>query len=42
MKKTLLLPIALAILAFLLLPMPGLTAPLSSRIESKRDQIEQH
>ena len=42
MKKTLLLPIALAVLAFLVLPMPGLSAPLSSRIEQKREQIEQH
>src|SRR5215203_5916704 len=42
MKKTLLLPIALAILAFLLLPMPGLSAPLSSRIEDKRQQIDSH
>jgi murein DD-endopeptidase MepM/ murein hydrolase activator NlpD len=42
MKKTLLLPIALAALAFLVLPMPGLSAPLSSRIEQKRSQIEQH
>ena len=42
MKKTFLPPIALAILAFLLLPMPGLTAPLSSRIDEKRDQIQNH
>jgi peptidoglycan hydrolase CwlO-like protein len=42
MKKTLLLPIALAVLAFLVLPMPGLSAPLSSRIDTKRKQIEQH
>src|SRR5215208_2846220 len=42
MNKNLLLPIALAILAFLLLPMPGLSSPLSSRIEDKRQQIEQH
>ena len=42
MKKTFLLPIALAILAFLVLPLPGLSAPLSSRIEEKRDQIQRH
>jgi murein DD-endopeptidase MepM/ murein hydrolase activator NlpD len=42
MKKTLLLPIALAVLAFLLLPMPGLSAPLPSRIEEKRQQIQKH
>ena len=42
MKKSFLLPIALAILAFLLLPLPGLSAPLSSRIQEKRSQIEHH
>jgi murein DD-endopeptidase MepM/ murein hydrolase activator NlpD len=41
MKKTFLLPIALAILAFLLLPLPGLSAPLTSRIQEKREQIQQ-
>jgi murein DD-endopeptidase MepM/ murein hydrolase activator NlpD len=41
MKKTFLLPIALAVLAFLVLPLPGLSAPLSSRIEEKRDQIQE-
>lgn len=40
MKKTFLLPIALALVAFVLLPMPGLSAPLDSRIEEKRAQIE--
>jgi murein DD-endopeptidase MepM/ murein hydrolase activator NlpD len=40
MKKSFLLPIALAVMAFLVLPLPGLSAPLSSRIEEKRDQIE--
>ena len=41
MKKTFLLPIALAILAFLVLPLPGLSAPpLSSRIEEKREEIQ--
>jgi murein DD-endopeptidase MepM/ murein hydrolase activator NlpD len=42
MKKSFLLPIALAVTAFLLLPLPGLSAPLSSRIEQKRGQIERH
>ncbi len=40
MKKTFCLPIALALMAFLVLPMPGLSAPLSTRIEEKRSQIE--
>jgi murein DD-endopeptidase MepM/ murein hydrolase activator NlpD len=40
MKKSFLLPIALAVTAFLLLPMPGLSVPLSSRIEKKREQIQ--
>jgi murein DD-endopeptidase MepM/ murein hydrolase activator NlpD len=42
MKKSFLLPIALAVVAFLVLPLPGLSAPLSSRIEKKRDEIAQH
>ena len=42
MKKSFLLPIALAVTAFLLLPLPGLSAPLSSRIEQKRQEIERH
>jgi len=42
MKKSFVLPIALAVTAFLVLPLPGLSAPLSSRIDQKRDQIEQH
>jgi murein DD-endopeptidase MepM/ murein hydrolase activator NlpD len=42
MKKSFLLPIALAVLSFLVLPLPGLSAPLSSRIEQKRDQIQKH
>jgi murein DD-endopeptidase MepM/ murein hydrolase activator NlpD len=41
MKKTFLLPIALALSAYLLLPLPGLSAPLSDRIEDKRAQIEE-
>ena len=40
MKKSFLLPIALAVTAFLVLPLPGLSAPLSSRIQEKREQIE--
>jgi murein DD-endopeptidase MepM/ murein hydrolase activator NlpD len=42
MKKTFLLPILLAIVAFLVLPLPGLSAPLSSRIEEKKEQIQRH
>jgi murein DD-endopeptidase MepM/ murein hydrolase activator NlpD len=42
MKKSFLLPIALAVLAFLVLPLPGSSAPLSSRIQEKRQQIERH
>ncbi len=42
MKKSFLLPISLAVLAFLVLPLPGLSAPLSTRIEKKRNQIERH
>jgi murein DD-endopeptidase MepM/ murein hydrolase activator NlpD len=41
MKKSFLLPIALAVTAFLVLPMPGSSAPLSSRIEEKREQIDE-
>ena len=42
MKKSFLLPITLAAIAYLVLPLPGLSAPLSSRIDQKRQQIEQH
>jgi murein DD-endopeptidase MepM/ murein hydrolase activator NlpD len=42
MKKSFLLPIALAVIAFLVLPLPGRSAPLSSRIQEKREQIERH
>jgi murein DD-endopeptidase MepM/ murein hydrolase activator NlpD len=42
MKKSFLLPISLAVVAFLVLPLPGLSAPLSTRIEKKKDQIAQH
>jgi len=40
MKKSFLLPVTLAVMAFLVLPLPGLSAPLSTRIEQKRDQID--
>jgi murein DD-endopeptidase MepM/ murein hydrolase activator NlpD len=42
MKKSFLLPITLAVIAYLVLPLPGLSAPLSSRIDQKRQQIDQH
>ena len=42
MKKSFLLPIALAVVAFLVLPLPGLSAPLSTRIDQKKDQIARH
>ena len=42
MKKTFLLPILLALGAYLVLPLPGATAPpISKRIEQKRSEIEQ-
>jgi murein DD-endopeptidase MepM/ murein hydrolase activator NlpD len=41
MRKTFLLPIALALGAYLLMPLPGQSAPLSQRIEKKRAQIEE-
>ena len=41
MKKLFLVPICLALGAYLVLPMPGNSAPLSSRIEQKRSQIEE-
>jgi murein DD-endopeptidase MepM/ murein hydrolase activator NlpD len=39
MKKSFWLPIALGLCAYLVLPLPGLSAPLSDRIEQKKDQI---
>jgi murein DD-endopeptidase MepM/ murein hydrolase activator NlpD len=42
MKKSFLLPITLAVMAFLVLPMPGTSAPLSSRIDQKKQQIQRH
>jgi peptidoglycan DL-endopeptidase CwlO len=40
MKKTFWVPITLALAAYLVLPLPGLSAPLPQRIEKKRDQLE--
>ena len=39
MRKSFWLPISLALVAYLALPLPGLSAPLSKRIEEKRSQI---
>jgi murein DD-endopeptidase MepM/ murein hydrolase activator NlpD len=39
MRKTFWLPITMALAAYLLMPLPGLSAPLSQRIEKKREQI---
>jgi murein DD-endopeptidase MepM/ murein hydrolase activator NlpD len=41
MKKLFFVPIVLALAAYLALPLPGRTAPLSERIEDKRAQIEE-
>ncbi|MBA3437351.1 MAG: peptidoglycan DD-metalloendopeptidase family protein [Thermoleophilaceae bacterium] len=40
LKKTFWVPIALALAAYLLLPLPGQSAPLSERIDKKRGQVE--
>ena len=40
MKKTFWVPITLGLLAYLLRPMPGLSAPLSQRIDSKRSEVD--
>ncbi len=40
LKKTFWVPIVLALAAYLLLPLPGESAPLSERIEEKRGQVE--
>ncbi|MDQ5833261.1 MAG: hypothetical protein M3550_09425, partial [Actinomycetota bacterium] len=40
MKRTFWVPITLALAAYLVLPLPGLSAPLSQRIEEKRGQID--
>jgi murein DD-endopeptidase MepM/ murein hydrolase activator NlpD len=39
MRKTFWLPITLALAAYLVLPLPGLSAPLNQRIEKKREEI---
>src|SRR4051794_16253738 len=41
MKKSFWLTIALGLCACLVLPMPGLTAPLSDRIQQKQHEVEQ-
>jgi murein DD-endopeptidase MepM/ murein hydrolase activator NlpD len=41
MKRSFFLPIGMALAAYLLLPLPGLSAPLPQRIEHKREQIDQ-
>jgi len=41
LKKTFWVPIVLALAAYLLLPLPGESAPLSERIESKREQVDE-
>src|SRR6185312_9738661 len=40
MKKSFWLPIALGLMAYLVLPMPGMGAPLSDRIHQKQEQID--
>ena len=40
MKKLFWVPITLALAAYVLLPLPGQSAPLSKRIQAKRAQIE--
>jgi murein DD-endopeptidase MepM/ murein hydrolase activator NlpD len=40
MKKTFWVPITLALTAYLVLPLPGLSAPLSQRIDSKRHELD--
>jgi murein DD-endopeptidase MepM/ murein hydrolase activator NlpD len=40
MKKSFWLPILLGLTAYLVLPLPGLSAPLSNRIDEKRAEIE--
>jgi len=39
MKKSFWVLIALALAAYLVLPMPGMSAPISERIEKKRDEL---
>jgi murein DD-endopeptidase MepM/ murein hydrolase activator NlpD len=40
MRKSFWVPITLGLAAYLVLPLPGLSAPLSQRIEQKREQVE--
>src|SRR5215213_423623 len=40
MKKTFWVPITVALMAYLVLPLPGLSAPLSQRIDSKRHELD--
>ena len=40
MKKSFWVPITLALVAYLVLPLPGLSAPLSQRIDKTREQID--
>jgi murein DD-endopeptidase MepM/ murein hydrolase activator NlpD len=40
MRKSFWVPITLGLAAYLALPLPGLSAPLSQRIEQKREQVE--
>jgi len=41
MKKSFFLPMIMALAAYLVLPLPGLSAPLPQRIEEKRGQIDE-
>jgi murein DD-endopeptidase MepM/ murein hydrolase activator NlpD len=41
MRKSFWAPITLALVAYLVLPLPGLSAPLSKRIDQKRSQLDQ-
>ena len=40
MRKTFWVPITLAVVAYLVLPLPGQSAPLSKRIDQKRSELE--
>jgi murein DD-endopeptidase MepM/ murein hydrolase activator NlpD len=40
MRKSFWVPITLGLAAYLLLPLPGLSAPLSERIDQKRSQVD--
>ena len=41
MKKSFWAPITIALAAYLVLPLPGLSAPLSQKIEKKREEVAQ-